>query len=342
LYSTCISCHAPLGSNAVLEQFPVGRRLAFDPYKGRLWVLCFACRSWNLVPLEERWEAVEAAERLFERAALGSSTENVALGRVSEGTELVRIGRVSRPEFAGWRYGDRLLGRWRKHQRQFWLAIGGGAIIGSVPVLGGAPIIPIIAGAAAIQLLRDRHPILRTQDGQLIRASAGKKALLLPTDTLESWLLSLPQRRGDPVMLEGREALRALRGLLPRSRRFPGTPEQVGNAVDEVERLGSADRVLHEAARDLQHMENMDRRYRWTGARPHRIATGHPVIVLAVEMAANEEIERHALQGELSLLEKEWKEAEELAAISDELLFPRHLRHRLRQWKKDNSPARDA
>ena len=40
---------------------------------------------------------------------------------------------------------------------------------------------------------------------------------------------------------------------------------------------------------------------------------------LAVEMAVNEENERRALEGELTLLELEWKEAEEIAGIADSL-----------------------
>jgi len=40
MFSTCIFCHGSLGANAVVEHFPVGRRLAFDSEKGRLWVVC--------------------------------------------------------------------------------------------------------------------------------------------------------------------------------------------------------------------------------------------------------------------------------------------------------------
>jgi hypothetical protein len=64
LYSVCIFCHSKLGSNEALELFPVGRRLAFDSAKGRLWVVCRRCGKWNLSPIEERWEAIEDAERL--------------------------------------------------------------------------------------------------------------------------------------------------------------------------------------------------------------------------------------------------------------------------------------
>ena len=39
-------------------------------------------------------------------------------------------------------------------------------------------------------------------------------------------------------------------------------------------------------------------------------------------MALNEANERHALEGELALLELEWKEAEEIASIADQLALP--------------------
>jgi hypothetical protein len=55
-------------------------------------------------------------------------------------------------------------------------------------------------------------------------------------------------------------------------------------------------------------------------------------------MSANEETERRALDGEMSLLEREWREAEELAAIADGLLFPRHLAQRIEQWRTKSEP----
>ena len=44
---------------------------------------------------------------------------------------------------------------------------------------------------------------------------------------------------------------------------------------------------------------------------------------LALEMAANEDVERRALEGELSLLESAWKGAEAIAAIADRLFLDR-------------------
>jgi len=43
---------------------------------------------------------------------------------------------------------------------------------------------------------------------------------------------------------------------------------------------------------------------------------------LALEMALHEESERRAMQGELEELERAWREAEEIAGISDNLFVP--------------------
>ena len=65
MYTTCLWCNSSLGRNETLPSFPVGRRFAFDARQGRLWVICPHCDRWNLTPLDERWEAIDAAERLF-------------------------------------------------------------------------------------------------------------------------------------------------------------------------------------------------------------------------------------------------------------------------------------
>ncbi len=88
MYTTCLFCKGALGTNEVIEHFPVGRRLAFDSAKGRLWVVCRRCERWNLTPLEERWEAVEECERAFQETRLRVSTDQIGLARVGEGLEL--------------------------------------------------------------------------------------------------------------------------------------------------------------------------------------------------------------------------------------------------------------
>ena len=43
MYTTCIHCQQSLGANESIEALPIGRRLAFDGEKGRLWVVCRQC-----------------------------------------------------------------------------------------------------------------------------------------------------------------------------------------------------------------------------------------------------------------------------------------------------------
>src|SRR5687767_10203577 len=132
MYSTCLFCNRDLGANEVVENFPVGRRLAFDSARGRLWVVCTQCERWNLSPLEERWEAIEQCERQFSSTRLRVSTENVGLARLAEGLTLIRIGSPQRPEMAAWRYGDQFGRRRRAAYAKAGLGLGllGAALIG--------------------------------------------------------------------------------------------------------------------------------------------------------------------------------------------------------------------
>jgi hypothetical protein len=50
---------------------------------------------------------------------------------------------------------------------------------------------------------------------------------------------------------------------------------------------------------------------------------------LALEMALHEDTERAALEGDLAALERAWEEAEQIAAIADNLLLPAWMQQRL-------------
>ena len=91
MYSTCIFCNRSLGTNESIEIFPIGRRIAFDGAKGRLWVICRRCERWNLSPLEIRWEVIEECERRFRDTRLRVSTDNIGMARLRDGLELVRL-----------------------------------------------------------------------------------------------------------------------------------------------------------------------------------------------------------------------------------------------------------
>jgi len=339
VYSTCLSCGSPLGANEALASFPVGRRLAFDPAKGRLWALCTHCRGWNLAPLLDRWEALEEAERLFRSAAIGAHSRHVALGRLPRGTELVRIGDAELPELAAWRYGRRLVQRWRRFRRRALVGFGGGAAGGLVPAVA-TWLRRILATGDSASGSGARRPVFRRGGGPPLGEADAAHALLLPGPAPHGWSVRLPRGGAEPLELTDREALRALRALLPRINRTGAHPSLVRTAASRLQRLGSPEAVLRDAASRLQDMKYMTHRHGWTGARPHRIATAHPALQLALEMAANEETERRALEGELRLLEREWREAEELASISDDLLLPGSLVQRINHWRRERGTER--
>ncbi len=134
MLTRCLFCHRDLPSNEGVEHFPVGRRVAFDPVRGRLWAVCPACRRWNLAPMEERWEALEELEKAVkDRARLLSQTDNIALLRTPE-LEIVRVGRANLTEEAWWRYGIELV----KRRRTFQLISAAGMGIFVAIMAGGA------------------------------------------------------------------------------------------------------------------------------------------------------------------------------------------------------------
>jgi hypothetical protein len=70
-------------------------------------------------------------------------------------------------------------------------------------------------------------------------------------------------------------------------------------------------------------------------------AAAAPVSRLALEMALNDARERRAMDGELRALEDAWREAEEIAAIADDLALPGRVRQafdRLRARRPGGSP----
>jgi hypothetical protein len=327
MYSTCIFCHSALEGNESIEHFPVGRRLAFDPERGRLWVVCRRCRQWNLSPTEERWEAIEECERFYRDTRLRVSTDQIGLARLASGVELVRIGRPQRPEFAAWRYGDQLGHRRRAAFIKAGiglgalgaLAIGGAAAgvgIGSFGWLIGQAGERIVSGSP--NRIVARLPI--ADIGEV--AVRGKHlARLQLASTGDEWELGVPHEKRI-VPIRGEAAVQALGKLLPQLNRFGGSRERVSEAVSLIERESDPRRVFEVAARQAA-----------TKSKPN-IAGLPEATRLALEMAAHEDSERRALEGELALLEEAWKEAEEVAAIADNMFLPAFVEDWMRQHRK--------
>jgi hypothetical protein len=306
---------------------PLGRRLAFDAERGRLWVVCARCQQWNLAPLDERWEAIEACERLFRDSRIRVSTDNIGLARLPGGTDLVRIGRPLRPEFAAWRYGE----RFARRRRQALVAAGVGAVgataaapvaLAGVTFLGAivvgswvAPWLSLPYAAAKEWALADRVVArVATDTGQAIVRVRHLRESGVEADG-SGGLTLLVAHDGGRAEATGATAARSLGVLLARTNAFGGSARQVAEAVGRVTGAGGADGYLGAASRlTLRSGGRFLGKLRPVGAFNLTL-----VERLGLEMALHEESERRVLEGELAHLSAAWTTAEEIAEIADGL-----------------------
>ncbi|HUX33675.1 MAG TPA: hypothetical protein VMV51_07355 [Gemmatimonadaceae bacterium] len=361
MYSTCLFCNSSLGTNEVVEHFPIGRRLAFDEATGRLWVVCRKCERWNLTPLDERWEAIEECERLFRDTKLRASTDNIGLAKVSEGLELVRIGRPQRPEMAAWRYGDQF-GRRRKRYYTY-AGIGAAAVAGVVVVgpalglyaIGGMgflaqmpqlmaqgyrrafgrvkvpmpwmekPLVLETEQVARVSIVMDDNPL-----GWGLRVPVSRKKFVLPDaprrlgdpplprlEYSERLPYAVTQKRRTTAVFVGDEAIRVAGKILPKINMSGAGKDDVQRAVKLIEDDANPHRLFGAQVR-----RTIAGSAKLAAEQGQALKAVPKPMRLALEMTLHEETERRALEGELAMLEAAWKEADEIAGISDSLLLP--------------------
>jgi hypothetical protein len=358
MYSTCLHCHKPLGRNDAVEHFPVGRRLAFDSAKGRLWVVCQHCARWNLTPIEERWEAVEESERTFCAHRLRAQTDNIGLVRLRDSTELIRIGRPLRPEFAAWRYGESFRRRYRK---EIAITAAGAAVAGLVGALGagaldamGAFLLQCSAANFAMSIWTIRRgkafPRLIGDNGKPLQANLEHtRFTVLPGESIHLHLRHAYGR----VDLVGDRAARALATLLTFVNRTGGSAGAVKDASTFIADAGDSAKAMALIGADAERRTgDFEERAAQVARGPRGKTIGEVfasqrdsrrdvgfwapngipprnrgalnrlprVQRLALEMSLHEESEQHALEGELETLRRDWQEAEEIAAIADGML----------------------
>jgi len=325
MYSTCLFCNKDLGTNEVIENFPVGRRLAYDEAKGRLWVVCRRCEKWNLTPLEERWEAIEECERLFRETRLRMSSDNIGLAKLKEGLTLVRIGQPMRPEFAAWRYGDQF-GRRRKRTMLISgvgiaavAAVAAGGIAAGVGV-GGLHMVPQMIINVPVRVK------IKTKDGRVLKVrqqNLERSRFLLNSESADGgWGVYVKHSQGEDTF-HGEEAVRVTSLLLPKLNAMAGPKHVVQDAVQRIEDAGNPERYLAQLPEKVRAADNERYGDRIVKEKKLGLVGKLPKPTkLALEMAVHEEQERRALEGELWLLEAAWREAEEIAKISDDLFVP--------------------
>jgi len=268
-------------------------------------------------------------ERMAAAGRLAATTDQVALVRAGP-YDVVRVGKPPRIEMAGWRYGERLKARERERLKvvvpvalaavgatiALNVAAGGsiGGLLWQVPglsdqiytgIVGRRKVNiepPVCGNCGAIMVLRAKH----VQHARLSRTTHQDLALLL----------RCPRCKQVGAMLEGSDAELALRhGLtyvnLKKGKRIRRKAEE---AAGYVERHGGPEALLVNAARNEIAVSTL------------RGAEG-----LAMEMAVDE-------RAEVRDLEREWRRAEEIAEIADNLLVPPSVEEQLKQLKERRQP----
>src|SRR5882672_1625764 len=307
MYPTCAFCNGKLDGDGGPSGLGVGRRLAFDEWKGRLWVICPKYSRWNLTPLDDRLEHIETLARAAGEGRVAAATEHVALIRW-QSYDLVRVGKPRRMEFATWRYGERLRAR-RREQLKFVVpvtvaalglavavnvAAGGslGVFVWNMPnfarmmytgIIGRRRVSlvepPICERCGSVLHLRAKH----VAHARVVRQAQADVALIL----------SCPTCRTEGAILVGRDAQIALRQGLTYLALTRSSRQRVEDAARLVESAGGPDQLISDVARRELTLRSLGAERR-----------------LALEMAVDE-------RAEVDELERRWKEAEEIAEIAD-------------------------
>lgn len=314
---TCLACHKPFPANETLEHLPVGRRIAFDPRRGRLWAVCPACARWTLAPFEARWEALEELERLTrDEARLLMETENIGLLSVGD-IEVVRVGRAGLREESWWRFGREFAARRKYADRQ---VIKGKIVDGLIfMLLSGIPFWGFSDGGRWIGRARKKRfgkkiwtgPLPTCDrcgyDMQKLRFRDHGLIDLQPhADAPFALSVGCPRCEADGVtrgrVLTGVAAEHVLRRTLAYTNFAGGTEQTVERAVALVQGYDSTEELLRGVAAERVRLDHLTRK----GA-------------FALEIALNEDVERRLLEMELKDLEARWRREEQIAAIADTL-----------------------
>lgn len=328
MFKTCAFCNARFDGDGGPSGLGVGRRLAFDEWKARLWVVCPKCSRWNLSPLDDRLERVEAVARVAPTGHVVSATGQVALIRWGR-YDLVRVGQPLRPELAVWRYGARLKAQARERARvvvPLTIAALGLGLAANVAAGGSLGIfvwnLHSLADSAYLGLvglrrlrLAESRVCARCGVPMVLRARHMQHARVIPASGDDvAVIVNCPRCHGEGGSLAGAEAGRALRQGLTYLNARRRARRRAEDAARVVDRAGGPNELLLAVAREESKLRALpaDRR-------------------LALEMAMDE-------REEIRELERQWHEAEETAEIADGLLSPspeieqqlRRLRRRAR------------
>jgi hypothetical protein len=329
MFTRCMFCHVQLPANELVEHFPHGDRIAFDPGRGRLWTVCPSCRRWNLAPIEDRWEALDELEKVVrDRGKLLSQTDNIALIRSGQ-VDIVRVGRDTRlVEEAWWRYGRELKERKARSTRHQYIEVG--AMVALSLATGGG--FWMFAGDSINQFVRWRQfgavawrgSVGCQECGTLLTQLKFKetKRLYVAGDgesvAIDIVCPNCSKSDGGRARLDGLRAQHVLRRVLAWQNFSGASEKRVRDATRAIEDAGSAERLTLNVAQRSLRIDHLAKKANRTDA-------------IALEIALNDDTERRMLELELEALEERWREEEELASIVDGELTPMPSLEKLRR-----------
>jgi hypothetical protein len=325
MFTTCAFCGGALAGDGGPSGLGVGRRFAFDEWKGRLWVVCRRCTRWNLTPLDDRLERIEDVDRAASAGRVLAASGEITLIRAGS-YEFIRVGQPPRTELATWRYGERLRSRARDRAKVVIpltiIALGLG-VAANVAAGGSLGIfvwnLHRVADAAYVGLVGRRRirldePLVCARCGSLmdLRARHVKHARLVPQRRSDlAVVVSCPACHSEAGLLTGGDALVLLRQGLTYL-----------NATREGRRRAEA------AARLVDTAGGSEELIRVLARREARLEAVEPDRRLALEMAVDE-------RQEVRELERRWREAEEIAEIADGVLSTEpEIEEHLRRLRK--------
>lgn len=372
MYSHCHRCDRSLGTNTELPRLPVGRRIAFDADRGRLWVICPSCEQWNLAPLDSRWEAVEDCKRLAATAESRVDASGVGIARTTSGLTLLLATGVSRTDIANWRYGHRLTRRWFV---LWWIAGAAALLTVALGLRAGVEARSALVGVTAFAFggiwfhhLWKKPPrpwvsVRRARVSPALVWGWQLKSIRFEKAKRDTAPVLLVPRGGDEVRLGGQDAARFLAAFLPQVNGVDCLGASIASAVERVDR---AERV--EAAPGLSRRARRREAARKSRGKPKSTAStsastsaastvpsppalrpweklaastdGVPLLSLspehrlALEMAVTEELERLALAENANASAVAWVREEEIGAIADNLNMPEWVRQRIDALKR--------
>ena len=308
----CYFCSHALGPNPILADHPFGPRVAFDPAHQRIWAVCRKCGRWSMANVddEHRSAIVDRLERFYLATPSHTEARGIGVAQLPNGASLIRIGDVTWRSFAAWRYGMRLT---RRHKTWLLYTIlglafltwmyspWGDAVLDTWP--GLLTMSALMYGGGAWLHFHGVARLPRVPGAGIVRVKDLGHAELEITD--RGWRLLLAHKDG-VAALEGHDAIAMLGRIMPWIYMGGGKPGLIDQSISLIERAGGPQRFFETRL-------NKD----WIPVGRHQVGRLPPVLLNAIEMAANEATERSAVGGNLTMLDLHSTHASETAAIAE-------------------------